>query len=153
MEAKEIMQEVFLRIWLKRESLNTVEKPASWIYRIASNLSLTRFRRQKLEKKVLLAVQAGMATAHDTIEEDLNARELQQLIHKAAALLPSRRRQIFTLSREHGLARKEIAEKLNISENTVKNQLGISIKFIQEYIQKITGLYIPCILLLPLLLK
>ncbi|MDB5199216.1 MAG: polymerase sigma-70 factor [Chitinophagaceae bacterium] len=151
MVAKEIVQDVFLRIWLKRETLNTIEKPASWIYRIASNLSLTYFRRNQLEKKVMMAVQQETKDADTAGLENLDAKELQKLINQASRQLPSRRRQIFIMSREKGLVRKEIAEQLGISENTVKKQLGISLKFIQEYIQKVTGFYIPLILLLSFL--
>jgi DNA-directed RNA polymerase specialized sigma24 family protein len=57
------------------------------------------------------------------------------------------------MSRESGLSRKEIAQQLGISENTVKKQLGVSLKFIQQYIQKTTGFYIPGILLLFMLFK
>jgi RNA polymerase sigma-70 factor (family 1) len=148
MVAKEIVQEVFLRIWLKRETLTSIEKPSSWIYRIASNLSLTHFRRQKLEEKIIQGM--GSEDIHEP-DEAFNAKELQGLINEAASKLPPKRQRIFRMSREEGLSRKEIAARLAISENTVKAQIMISLKFVQEFIQKTTGIYIPLFFLIHIL--
>lgn len=149
--AREIVQEVFLRLWLNRKTLADIGKPSSWLYRIASNLSLTWFRRRNLEAQILQTInQEGAQDAEQ--EERLHVKELQELIQQAINQLPPKRRTIFTLSREQGLGRKEIAQHLQLSENTVKNQLVIALKFIQEYVQQNSGLYIPFLLLLPALL-
>ncbi len=148
MVAKEIVQEVFLRVWLKRDTLTTIEKPSSWLYRIASNLSLTHFRRQKLEEKIISGLKAGDAGETD---ETLTAKELQAIINEAAGKLPPKRQTIFRMSREQGLNRREIAAKLGISENTVKSQIMISLKFIQEFIERTTGVYIPLFFLMHML--
>jgi RNA polymerase sigma-70 factor (ECF subfamily) len=149
--ARDIIQEVFLRIWLKKGGLSEIENPSSWIYRIASNLALTHFRRQRLETKVLQSIQGQYRDEGDPdpVTESFSLKELQELIGKAAALLPSQRQKIFKMSRDQGLSRQEIAGQLNISENTVKNQLRLSLKFIQEFIGKTNGCYIPFLLLLP----
>ena len=123
------------------------------MYRMASNLALTYFRRKQVEKKVMLVIQSETSHSDTSDQENLDAKELQKLINKAVKRLPRGRRQIFTMSRESGLSRKEIAQQLGISENTVKKQLGVSLKFIQQYIQKTTGFYIPGILLLFMLFK
>lgn len=147
--ARELVQEVFLRIWMKRETLTQVEQPASWIYRIASNLALTHFRRQNIESKVLQSIQ--QAVDDHQSPHDFNLKELQSLINKAVSQLPAQRQKIFKMSREEGLSRKEIAAALNISENTVRNQLTISLQTIQKFIEDTSGYYIPVILLLSVL--
>jgi len=149
--AREIVQEVFLRLWLKKEGLSEIGNPGSWIYRIASNLSLTHFRRQRLETRVLQSIQDRYEPESDPVGHLFSLKELQEQIGKAAALLPSQRQKIFKMSRDLGLSRQEIAEQLNISENTVKNQLRLSLKFIQEFIEKTNGCYIPFLLLLPVM--
>lgn len=143
--AKEIIQEVFLKLWLKRDSLTEIEKPSSWLYRITSNLSLNHFRRQQLELRVMETIQTD--GGEEEIENNFSAKELQSLIHEASQLLPFQRKKIFMLSREQGLSRKEVAQQLGISENTVRNQLGIALKHIQDYIIKHNGLYIPAFLI------
>lgn len=146
--AREIVQEVFLRLWLRRETLTAVEKPSSWLYRIASNLSMTWYRRQQMERKILETIGQSETASEHLPEEEFTSRELQKLIQDAINRLPPKRRQIFILSRVEGLSRKEIAQQLNMSENTVRNQLAISLKFIQKFIQQNSGFYIPFLLLL-----
>lgn len=144
---REIVQEVFLRLWLKRETLAGIGNPSAWIYRVASNLALTHLRRRQLEARVLQGLRDTQPA--DPAHEALLMKELETLIHRAVEGLPPQRQKIFRLSREQGMSRKEIARHLHISENTVKNQLMISLKCIQEFIKKAGGSYIPFLLMLP----
>ena len=93
--------------------------------------------------KVLQSIQDRYEPESDPVGHPFGLKELQELIGKAATLLPSQRQKIFKMSRDQGLSRQEIAEQLNISENTVKNQLRLSLKFVQEFIGKTNGCYIP----------
>lgn len=150
--AREIVQEVFLKLWVNRETLTKIETPSAWLFRVASNFSISHFRKQELDKRLLREVKNAnggeeAATNTDTVDE-LSAKELKALIKTAVDQLPEKRRQIYLLLREDGLSRKEVAEKLGLSENTVRNQLAISMQSIQEHIKKNTGLYIPLFLIL-----
>jgi RNA polymerase sigma-70 factor (family 1) len=145
--ADEILQEVFLKIWTNKENLVHVNEPASWIYRVASNLSIQQLRRQVTEYKGLKEVIAAEGQNPDDLLQRLSAKELQQLIHEAVDQLPEKRKEIYLLTREEGLSHKEIAEQLNISLQTVKNQVTAAVKSIQEHILKTRGIYIPAILL------
>jgi RNA polymerase sigma-70 factor (ECF subfamily) len=149
--AREIIQEVFLRVWLNRHKLPGIENPASWIYRIAGNLSLTYFRRQQIEARVMRNVQEQIAEPGNSSSDILQGKELQGLINQAVTNLPPLRRKIFILCRERGLTRREVALELNISENTVRNQLAIALKSIQTYIKKEGNPYFPLLILLPAL--
>jgi RNA polymerase sigma-70 factor (ECF subfamily) len=142
--AREIVQEVFLRLWIHRDTVAQLEQPAAWLYKIASNLSLSHLRSLAAEERRLQVVEQSMSAAaqNDTLEW-LNAKETSSLIEEAVALLPEKRRAIYLLSRQEKLNHKEIAEQLGISSNTVKNQLVAAMKQIQEYLQKYTGCLIP----------
>lgn len=143
--AREIVQEVFLRIWLKRETLTAIEKPSSWIYRVASNLALNQLKRSQTEARILQEI---VTDKQQHVTAELDGRELKALIDKAIQTLPPQRRKVFSLIREEGLSRREAAEKLNLSENTIKSQLAEALKTIQSFIEQSTGSYIPVILLL-----
>jgi RNA polymerase sigma-70 factor (family 1) len=146
-EAEEIIQNVFLRVWLKRDQLPEIEKPGAWLFRIASNLALS-FLRDKATYWRHAAVAAPASEEDDEILQlSLDAKELRHLIAEAAGALPEARRQIFTLSRFEGLSRPEIAQQLGLAESTVKNQLTSSLRFIQEYIFKKYGIQLPLIIL------
>jgi RNA polymerase sigma-70 factor (ECF subfamily) len=151
--AREIVQEVFLKLWVARETLTAIDKPSSWLFRVASNFSISHFRKQELDKRLLKEIgntRVGDAAAAEQpdVVDALSAKELKALIKEAVDQLPEKRKQIYLLLREQGMSRKEVAEYLNISENTVRNQLAISMQSIQEHIKKNTGLYIPVILII-----
>lgn len=161
--AREIVQEVFLRIWLKRETLTPIEKPSSWIYRVASNLALNQLKRSQTEARILDEIAKNKhqhfngsrpgsddtsSGASGSLTAELDGRELKTLIDKAIETLPPQRRKVFSLVREQGLSRREAAEKLNLSENTIKSQLAEALRTIQAFIEESTGSYIPIILLL-----
>jgi len=148
--AREIVQEVFLRVWLKKETLTTIDRPGSWLYRIASNLSINQLKRSQLEASVVAQIgrKRNQEEGADTLTTALDGRELRRLIDRAIDALPPQRKKVFALIREQGLSRREAAEKLNISENTVKSQLAEALRSIQAFIEQSTGTYIPIILLL-----
>ena len=145
--ADEVLQEVFLKVWVNRDILVNVQEPSAWLYRIASNLSLNQLRKQANEYKRLKETMAAEGLESDNLLASLSAKELQQMIHEAVAALPLKRKEIYLMSREAGLSHKEIAERLNISVITVKNQVTTALKTIQEHIAKTSGVYVPLILL------
>ncbi|HSC37768.1 MAG TPA: RNA polymerase sigma-70 factor [Chitinophagaceae bacterium] len=146
-ETEEIIQEVFLRLWVNREKLPGIENPGGWLHTIASNLALSSLRRQATRRKNMQAISASADIHTDEPAMQLDAKEIQHIVQEAIAQLPASRRQVFILSRQQGLNRREIAKQLNISESTVKNQLGAALKFIQDYLQKNMGLYLPLTLI------
>ncbi|MEC5143669.1 RNA polymerase sigma-70 factor [Chitinophaga sp. 212800010-3] len=146
--AEELVQEVFLRVWVNRRELADMEKPASWIFRVASNLSLSYLRALSGKERKLLNIDAAPEPPSENMLEQLTMKELQLLIEKGVAQLPPRRQQIFRLSRQEGLNHKEIADKLELSQNTVKDQLVIALKFIREYIHREWGGLVPVMLLI-----
>ena len=144
--AKELVQETFLRLWVNRERLTEVSQPSAWIYKIASNVSLTWIKtngnRARLLKKI------NPIRSENPVVETVESKELNLIISRGVNLLPQRRQEIYRLSREQGLSHQEIADRLQLSPQTVKNQIGISLKFLQEFINKETGLSVITLLLL-----
>lgn len=146
-QAKEMVQETFLQLWINREQLREVENPTAWIYRIASNLSLN-WLRNEANRRRLIEENIINSTVQETNIAEAETRQLQGIISKAVEALPEKRRLIYRMSREEGLSHQQIANKLQLSVQTVKNQLGISLQFIQEFIHKETGLSLLTLVLL-----
>ena len=148
-DAKEILQETMLKLWLKRETLTEIETPGAWLYKIASTESFMHLRKQARYTKRLQHLQPATNNEPSLpdIHEAFDSKEVKALIAEAVEQLPLRRREIFRMSRLEGYSRKEIAETLDISENTVRNQLGDAVAFIQDYITKHKSLYLPAILI------
>ena len=141
------MQEVFLRLWVNREEVGRMEHPVGWLYRVASNLSVS-YLRQLAGHEEAAAAGRTQEPSSNNVTDSLGAKEIQELINKAIAQLPPKRQLIYQLSRQTGLSHKEIAGKLGLSQNTVKDQLVISLKFIKGYIRKETGISISILVML-----
>lgn len=140
-EAREVIQEVFIKYWLNRASLPGMANPGGWLYTVACNVAYD-YIRSKATYQVKLRELATMDVDRG-LEEQLDAKYTKALIDEAVAHLPQRRRQVFQMARLEGYSRKEIAEKLAISEHTVRNQLVEAVTFVQEYLKKHASLYLP----------
>ena len=146
-EANDVLQEVFLKIWLHRTSFSTIENPMGWIYTVVANTA-SNFLRTKLRHELRIKAYQNRSVTSADMEEQLDANFTQSLIDEAVNKLPAKRKQVFLLSRKEGLSRKEIATRLNVSENTVRNQLVESLQFVREYLTRKGGLTIPAVLIL-----
>ena len=90
----------------------------------------------------------GQSDTAEEIEGEIDVKFTQSLIDQAVNLLPPKRKLVYLLSKKDGLSRKEIADKLHISENTVRNQLVEALQFIREYLNYKGDLTLPTILIL-----
>jgi RNA polymerase sigma-70 factor (family 1) len=147
-DAKEIIQEVFLKLWLKRESLTTIDNPGGWLYTVAANTAYAYLRREARYATRLQTAAGFPGASLDDIHEQFDTKEMKAMIAEAVVKLPARRRQVFEMSRYEGRSRREIAEELGISENTVRNHLAEAVSSIQDYIKKHGSVYLPAILIL-----
>ena len=131
--AKDLSQDIFEKIWINREQMSQVESFNSYIFRMAKNSALNHLEH--------LQIKSDYETKYEhndndlSIEEEIDARDLQLLVQLAVDSMPPQRKKVFQLSREEHLKNKEIAEQLNLSEKTVKNHLTIALKEIREAIK------------------
>ncbi|MBO9633658.1 MAG: RNA polymerase sigma-70 factor [Chitinophagaceae bacterium] len=135
--AEEIVQEVMLRVWTHREAIVEKENPSSWIFTVASNLAISWLRRLAVERKYIDSIKTTVEeNQKNSVEERLIYRENEQLLKTAIGQLPPQQQQIYRMSRLEGLTHKEIAEKLGISPNTVKNHMVAAAKALLARIYK-----------------
>lgn len=139
-QSRDMIHETFLQLWVNRAALARVEQPASWIFRLAANISITWLRKQSNRQRILQSMETDTIAGTQTVTAALETKELSRIITRAVEALPAKRQEIYRLSREQGLSHQQIAEKLNLSSSTVANQIGISLKFIREWINRETGL-------------
>ena len=118
--SEEIVQDIFVKIWQKRESLLKVEKFNGWLFTIVRNHILDIFHRNKIKEK---AMKDPLYIGETCICPDKLHfhKELKLLIKQAAEKLPSQQRLVYLMYRERGMKRDEVAASLKISPNTVKN--------------------------------
>ncbi len=145
-DAEEIVQNVFLALWNQRKNLNISSSFTSYIFAIARNMVYEHIR-QKINKEAFSEYYLEHNVEYSFItEEEVAYNELEGKVQKYIDLLPERRREIFVLSRIEKLSYKEIAGKLNITENTVDTQIRNALNTLRrqliEYLISILFLFI-----------
>ncbi len=129
--AREIVQEVYINLWQKKESIDTDKSIKSYLYASVKNRCLNYIRDNKKFRSYVLDVE--IADFEVTFESDaFTESELQTKINNALGKLPEKCRQVFQLSRFEELKYKEIAAKLNISVKTVEAQMSKALKILRE---------------------
>lgn len=124
--ARELVQQVFVRLWEERRSL-VIEKCArAFLYQCVKNACIN-FHRSKHQQLHFTDDFSGLVLEDDVLERMIATEELEQ-IYQAIEELPDRCRVIFKLSRLKQLRHSEIAKKLDISIKTVENQIGYALK-------------------------
>ncbi len=131
-DAEEIAQEVFLRIWEKRENIDENQSFSSYVIQAAKHRIFNGFRKKVNEQAYLDFVIFGSKSSESFTEHTVEYRELLEKAENAIKSMPPKRREIFRLSREQGLKNKEISEKLNISIKTVENQMGQALRYLRD---------------------
>ncbi len=135
LEAKEIVQETFYRIWENREALDVDKSFKSFIFKISYNIIIDQFRRRSKEEEYKDYLKLYFQDKFVDLESEIYFNELTEQLDKIVGEMPDRRKEIYVLSRKKGLSHKEIAKKLNISIKTVENQIGISQRYIKKQLQ------------------
>jgi RNA polymerase sigma-70 factor (family 1) len=136
-DALEIVQDVFLRIWQRREHLSQDMNIHAYLLAIAKNLLINRAKKQAYEtayKKYLHKV--NLASVRNNGADNLEYDELKKTTEDCINRLPQQQKMIFTLARNEFLSHKEISEKLGISLRTVENQMYRATKTLKNEIKK-----------------
>lgn len=132
---EEVMQDVFLTVWKKRDRIDPDRSLDALLYKITRDLSFNCLKRSARELKFRQEMQAKVCLPVDSPAEDkMIEEEYEKLADGAINSLSPRRRLIFTMSRQMGMSYEEIAIKLGISKNTVKVQLVKASKSLREYV-------------------
>lgn len=132
--AEEIVQEVFVTIWLKRRQLEISSSVKNYLFCSVRNRCLNLIQHKKVEKRFSRQALLGTRDEQDLDPYFLEV-DLKQKIEQSIGLLPEKRREIFRLSREEGLKYQEIAGRLNISVKTVEAQMGLALKQMREMLK------------------
>lgn len=131
-EIDDILQDVFVKIWLNRHKISNAETFNSYIFTITKNEVLnflrSKMRDQNFKDELLLRSVAEEYQSQNLVEFN----EIKAGIDKIVAGLPEKRRQVFILSRTEGLSNKEIAQQMNISEKTVEDHITHAIKHLKR---------------------
>ncbi len=149
--AEEIVIDVFLKLWMGRELIQDIYNLDAFLRKVAHNKALDYFRiasrNNAMQKMIRQEIEMAQETAAD---HQLLSKESDEIFHNAIKKLSPQRRIVFTLSRVEGLTHDEIARKLNLSRNTVRNTISDTLKHMKDVIlqNEMSALIVPMLLFL-----
>lgn len=129
---EEIVQDIFIKLWVNRQSLTQYDSPEAYIFSMARNRTIDYLRRVARDTDLINVLEGQLSAGDNDIEEQLNAKELRRLIEEALEQLSPQKQMIFRLSKDEGLSHDEIAEVMQLSKSTVKNHLSETLRHIRQ---------------------
>ena len=129
--AEEVAQDVMLELWRRRHLLDTDVSLRAYLLRSIRNRSLNHLRHLRVRRQSEAEIEATYNAPLGS-DQPVVAKELSDAVQAAIRELPPRCREVFELSRVHGLRYAEIAEALEISQKTVEAQMGKALKLMRQ---------------------
>jgi RNA polymerase sigma-70 factor (ECF subfamily) len=145
--AEEVVQDVFLKIWLKREDLGGIDNFPAWLRTIATHLV---YNALKSRKRRLLQEQEYRSYPHLLFHQDpadgFQDKEYKKILELAIQQLPPKQRQTYILTRQQGMKREEVARELQVSPETVKYNMEQAVRNVRAFC--LTHLHLVTVLVL-----
>lgn len=137
-DAKDVVQELFAALWTKGSNIPFNTNLSGYLYITARNKVINLIQQKKVRRDYLSALTTFVDEAGNGTVEQIDEKELLLIVEKEIQNLPVKMRQVFELSRKDYLSHKEIASQLNISDKTVKKQIGYAIRVIKLKLDVLT---------------
>lgn len=131
-EAQDVLQEVFISLWHKKEQVSETENLAGYLYTGMRNRILNLISHKKVRTRYEESLLHFSQTSHTITDHLVREKQFSALIEKEIAALPPKMKEIFLLSRNKHLKNKEIAEMLDVSEHTVATQIKRALKVLRS---------------------
>jgi RNA polymerase sigma factor (sigma-70 family) len=138
-EAKDVIQEVFIRVWNGRENMDQIQNMEAWCMRITKNLSLDRLRT--IQRKGTFPMEEGFDVKHTDVTPDVKTElgESMQNVSQLIAALPEKQRQVIHLRDVEGYTYNEICDILELDMNQVKVNLFRARNAVREKLVKMNA--------------
>ncbi len=132
--AQEILQEVFVKLWNNRASIDPERSFRSYLFRIAENSVYDFFRKAARDRKMQARLIAAATEHYEHIEEMLLRKENNRVLQNAIDSLSPQRQQVFRLCKLEGKTYEEVGQQLGISASTISDHIVKANKAIREYL-------------------
>lgn len=134
--AEDIVQNVFMKIWINRKNLRPDQSIHNYIYVLSKHEVLNHLRDRKVYTQVERLVMAEQPYEAVT-DQTMDLKELDDRIRKFIAAMPEQRRKVFLLSRYRGMGNKAIAELMGLSVRTVDRHINLALTSLRKEFLKI----------------
>lgn len=134
--AEDVVQEIFLKVWVRRETLLEINHFPAYLNSMVQNKVFTLLRQIAVERERLKKIDSNGSYDNDTILQ----KEYEAVLFNAVRQLPPRQQEVYELIKGKGLKREEAAQVLNISAETVKYHLAQAVRSVRDYCIQHAGL-------------
>ncbi len=131
-DAAELLQEVFIKVWDKRELIDAEQSFRSYLFQIAKYTVYNFIRKNNLEKQIQAYLSLHNTQLYTHVEEQLNEKQDEQWLSQTIEQLPPQRRLIYRLCKIEGKSYAEVSTLLRISTSTINDHIVKATKYIKE---------------------
>ena len=139
--AEEVLQDIFLKIWEHRTSIDPSRPFKSYLFRIAENRVYDLFRRATKEAEILKEIIAANSELYTHVEEGLIEKENTAFLERLLSQLPNQRKRVFTACKLEEKSYQEVADELGISVNTVNDHVQKAMQYLRAHVHQDSALY------------
>ena len=136
--AKEVVQDVFIKLWLGRDVLHNVDVPEAYLFTLARHKAIDSLRKLIKESTIEIDLEQKILLSPHEADQKVQLADLKDLIVKALSRLSQQKQKVFQLSRYEHYSHDQIAEELNLSKSTVKNHLSETLTYLREQLNQTT---------------
>ncbi len=130
-DAQDLIQDVFAQLWTQKEQIDADVFSESYLFAIVRNKLLDKIRKQYVREEYVQKILQSSSESDFSTQQTILTNDLNNHIHRAVDVLPEKCREVFQLSRFEQLSVDQIAQKLQISPQTVKNQLSKALQVVR----------------------
>jgi len=140
---QEIVQDVFVKIWLKRATLTSIEHFDAYLFTAARNHVYNHLRSIARQRAQQAALEASLPpdSAAQAWEENEEEVALMDLLDEAIDHLPSQQKNVYILHRREHLSHAQIAERMHLSVETVKKHMSLALNTIRDHLSAKAGFF------------
>lgn len=149
--AEDITQQVFLKVWERREHLRDVENPLAWLHTAARYQVLNALDREILKDRYLREIREHFKSGSESPDDIIIKHQQNELYLTALGSLSPRQLQVYKLSREQGMTYEKIGEHLGIGRETVKDYMATALRALRSFLRKHRSQYYLVLLIAHLL--
>lgn len=130
-DAQDLIQDVFAQLWTQKEQIDAAVFSESYLFAIVRNKLLDKIRKQYVREDYVQKILQTSSESDFSTQQTILTNDLNNHLHQAVDVLPEKCREVFQLSRFEQLSVDQIAQKLQISPQTVKNQLSKALQVVR----------------------
>lgn len=132
--SQDLAQDVFAKVWVRREKLKEVHRFDAFLFIIARNVIIDRLRKKVFNAANETSLMEYFADPSLAPSEKVEMKEMKDIIRRAIDVLPAQQRTAFCLSRFHGLRHEDIAARMGISKDSVKSYIVRALVHLRKYL-------------------